>query len=76
MGEILLFNKFFPIVEKYLRRCRPTKLCDGAQKTNFWQFLRPVFTASGVQYDSYLHPKFALRAHYVWKYGRHPICDG
>ena len=20
--------------------------------------------------------KFALRPHHVWKYGRHPICDG
>jgi len=22
-----------------------------------------------------LHPKFALRPHHVWKYGRHPICS-
>jgi len=22
-----------------------------------------------------LYPKFALRPHYVWKYGRNPICD-
>jgi len=29
-----------------------------------------------VQHVSDLHLKFALRPHHVWKYGRHPICDG
>jgi len=29
-----------------------------------------------VQHVSDLHPKFALRPHHVWKYVRHPICDG
>jgi len=42
----------------------------------FGDFLRPVFSASSVQHVSDLHPKFALRQHHVWKYGRHPICDG
>jgi len=28
-----------------------------------------------VQQVSALHPKFALRPHHVWKYGRHPISD-
>jgi len=28
-----------------------------------------------VQHISDLHPKFALRPHHVWKYGRHPISD-
>jgi len=42
----------------------------------FGEFLRPVFSASGVQHVSDLHLKFALRPHHVWKYGRHPICDG
>jgi len=28
-----------------------------------------------MQHISDLHPKFALRPHYVWKYGRHPISD-
>jgi len=23
-----------------------------------------------------MHSKFALRPHHVWKYGRHPVCDG
>jgi len=39
-------------------------------------FLRPVFSASRVQQVSDLHPKFALRPHHVWKYGRHPIFSG
>ena len=38
--------------------------------------LRPVFSASRMQYISDLHSKFALRPHHVWKYGRHPVCDG
>jgi len=29
-----------------------------------------------VQHVSDLHLKFALRQHHVWKYGRHPVCDG
>jgi len=41
----------------------------------FGDFLRPIFSASLVQYVSDLHLKFALRPHHVWKYGRHPICD-
>jgi len=38
--------------------------------------LRPVFSASRVQHVSDLRLKFALRRHHLWKYGRHPICDG
>jgi len=38
--------------------------------------LRPVFSASRVQQVSDLRLKFALRPHHVWKYSRHPICDG
>jgi len=29
-----------------------------------------------MQHVSDLHPKFALKPHHVWKYGRHPNCDG
>jgi len=29
-----------------------------------------------VQHISDMHSKFTLRPHHVWKYGRHPICDG
>jgi len=42
----------------------------------FGYFLCPAFSASRVQDVSDLHPKFALRPHHVWKYGRHPIYDG
>jgi len=37
--------------------------------------LHPVFSASCVQHISDMHSKFALRRHYVWKYGRHPVSD-
>jgi len=66
--EILLFSKFFSVVERY----SPTKLCDGAQMAIFCVL---YFPASRVQHISDLHSKFALRPHHVWKYGRHPICD-
>jgi len=39
-------------------------------------FLRPVLLASRMQHVSDLHLKFALGPHHVWKYGRHPVCDG
>jgi len=42
----------------------------------FDDFLPPVFSASRAQHVWDLHPKFALRPHHVWTYGRHPICDG
>jgi len=34
-----------------------------------------IFSYSHVQQISDLHSKFALRPHYIWKYGTHPICD-
>jgi len=42
----------------------------------FGDFSGPAFPASRMQHISDLHSKFALRPHHVWKYGRHPICDG
>jgi len=42
----------------------------------FSYFLCPVFSASRVQHVPDLDLKFALRSHYVCKYGRHPLCDG
>jgi len=73
--EILLLNKFFfrlsmrALVAK-IQPDRVVRWCaDG-------EFLGPAFSASHVQHVSDLHPKFALRPHHVWKYGRHPICDG
>jgi len=68
----------FPIVDmcfscEYIAR----QSCAMVPRWRFLAtFLRPVFSASRVQHVSDLHLKFALRPHHVWKYGRHPICDG
>ena len=67
-----MLNKFFPIVDTCLN-------CEDIARQNcaiFGDFLHPVFSASRVQHVSDLHLKFVLRPHHVWKYGRHPICDG
>ena len=71
-------TSFFPIVDTCLS-CEDTARQSSAMVPR-WQisgdFLHPVFSASRVQHIWDLHSKFALRPHYVWKYGRHPICDG
>ena len=76
--DILLLNKFFPIVDTCLS-CGDIARQSGAMVPR-WRFLatflRPVFSANRVQQVSDLHLKFALRPHHVWKYGRHPICGG
>jgi len=75
--DILLLNNFFPIVDMYLR-CSDIdrQSCTMVRRWRiFGDILRPVFSASRMQYVSDLRPKFALRPHHVWKYGRHPICD-
>ena len=76
--DILLLNKFFPIIDTCLS-CEDIAQQSCAMVPR-WQFLatflHPVFSASLVQQVSNLHPKFALRPHHVWKYGRHPICGG
>jgi len=73
--DISLLYKFFPIVDTSLsceniaRQC-----CAMVPRWRFLAtFLRPAFPASRVHQVSDLHLKFALRPHYVWKYGRHPI---
>jgi len=76
--EVLLFKSFFPIVDMCLS-CKDT-VRQSCAMVHRWQIcgnlLRPVFSVSRMQHVSDLHPKFALRPHHVWKYGRHPICDG
>ena len=70
-------TSFFPIVDTCLI-CEDTarQICAMVPRWRFLAtFLRPVFAASRVQHISYLHSKFALRPHHVWKYGRHPVCD-
>jgi len=75
VDEILLLNKFFPIVDTCLS-------CEGIARQSCamvprWRFLAtflgPAFAASRVQHISDLHSKFALGPHHVSKYGRHPI---
>jgi len=78
MKEVLLFSKFFPIVDTCLS-CEDTAQQSCAMERRwriFGDFLHPVFSVSCMQYVSDLLPKFALRPHHVWTYGRHPMCDG
>jgi len=78
MEEILLLNNFFPIVDTCLS-CENVarQTCGMVPRWRlFGDFLRAVFSASREQHVSDLYSKFTLRPHHVWKYGRHPICDG
>ena len=78
LEEILLLNKFFPIVDTCLS-CKdmPRQSCAMVPRWRFFgEFLWPEFSASRVQHVTDPHLNFALRRHHVWKCGRHPICDG
>ena len=71
-------TSFFPIVDMCLS-CEDIaqQSCGMVPRWRFiGEFLGPAFPASRVQHISDLHSKFALRPHYVCKYGRHPISDG
>jgi len=72
VGEILLLNKFFPIVDTCLScEDRARQSCAMVRRWQFFaSFLRPVFPASCMQHISDLHSKFTLGPHHVWKYGR------
>jgi len=62
MEDILLLNKFFPIVDTCLS-CEDIarQSCAMVPRWRFLAtFLRPVFSASRVQHVSDLHLKFAL----------------
>jgi len=72
--EILLLNKFFPIVDTCLS-CEDIARQSCAMVPR-WRFFASLFTASRVQHVTDMHLKFALRPHHVWEYGIHPICDG
>jgi len=75
--EILLLNKFLPIVDICLS-CEDIarQICGMVPRWRlFGDFLRAVFSASRAQHVSDLHSKFTLRLHHVWKYGRQPISD-
>ena len=64
-----MFKVFFRLLRKYSR----TKLCNGAQMAIFrvLYFQRAVCSTF-----SDLHSKLVLMPHHVWKYDKHPICDG
>jgi len=71
-------TSFFPIVDTCLN-CEDIagQSCAMVPRWPFLAtFLRLVFSASRVQHVSDLHLKFTIRPDHVWKYGRHPICDG
>jgi len=73
--KILLFNKFFPIVDCLICEDIARQVCAMMRIWRiFVSFLRPVFSASRVQHISDLRYKFALRPHHVWKYGTHRLC--
>ena len=75
LEEILLLNKFFPIVDTCLS-CEDIarQSCAMVLRWRFLHhFLHCVFPASRLQHISDLHSKFALGPHHVSKYVRHPI---
>jgi len=68
--EILLLNKFFPIVDICVS-CEDIarQSCGMVPRWRlFGDFLHAVFSASRAQHVSDLHSKFTLRPHHVWKY--------
>jgi len=72
--EILLLNKFFPIVDTCLS-CEDI-IRQSCAMVPSWRFFASYVLASRMQHVSDQHLKFALRPHHVSKYGRQPICDG
>ena len=74
-SDVLYVKLLWPLVSYYaVSHWQKTQAQLRARKKKIK--MSPVFSASCVQHISDLHPKFALRPHHVWKYGRHPICDG
>ena len=70
-------TSFFPIVDTCLS-CEDIarQSCTMVPRWRlFGDILRPALSASRVQHVSDPYPKFVLRPHHVWKYGRHPISD-
>ena len=67
MGETLLLNKFFPIVDTWLS-CKDIaeQSCAMVPRWRiFASLLRRAIPASRVQHVSDLHPKFGLKPHHV-----------
>jgi len=65
---------YFPIVDMWLTwEDIARQSCAMASR---WRFFASCISSSHVQYISDLHSKFAVGPHHVWRYGRHPTCDG
>ena len=74
--EILVLNKFFPVVDTCLS-CEDIarQSCGMVPRWRFLAtFLGAPFAASRVQHLWDLHSKFAVGPHHLSKYGRHPTC--
>jgi len=77
-GRYCCLTSSFPIVDTYLllRRYSPT-ICAMVRRWRiFGNFCVLYFSQPRIQHVSDLHPKFALRPQHVYKYGRHPNCNG
>jgi len=72
-----MFNTFFPNVDMCLS-CEniARQSCAVVRRWRIFGDFASGISASHVQHVSDMHPKFALRPHHVWKYDRHPVCDG
>ena len=71
-------TSFFPIVDKCLS-CEDSARQSCAMVPR-WRFLCHFcilyFQRAACSTFQTCNSKFALRPHHVWKYARHPICDG
>ena len=71
--EVLLFTIFFRLsIRVLVAKIWPEEVMRWCRDSDFFR----LFSAIRAQRVSDLHPKFALRVHHAWMYGRHPICDG
>jgi len=78
-GRYCCLTSFFPIVDKCLS-CKgsPTELCGGAQMGNFWRFFAYFCILYYQRATCSTFQTCIVNSHegHVWKYDRHPICDG
>jgi len=74
--NILLLNRFFPIVDTCLSCEDIARVVRWCPDGDFWRLFPSCISASRVQHVSDLHLKFAVRPYHVCKYGRHPLSDG
>jgi len=57
----------------FVGRFSPTKLCDGAQMEIFLRHFCVLYFQRAA---CSMFQTCILNSHHLWKYGRHPICDG